>query len=102
MNINSPYWKPPAEFERRSFQTQKSNDLGFRNDIPYPLPATIGANYFGAGREQLDLPKELVYSSQGEYFARGGNVVPASGGKPLVNIYSSIYKHRRSDFTRRV
>jgi hypothetical protein len=101
MNINSPYWKPPAEFEKRTYQTQKSNDLGFRNDIPYPLPSTVGANYFGEGRQYLDLPKELVYDSRGEYFVPG-NIVPSTGGKPLVNIYSDIYKHKRSDYTRRV
>ena len=102
MNINSPYWQPPAEFGRMSFQKDKKNDLGFRNDLVYPLPTTIGANYFGEGRQHLDLPKELAFDPRGEYFARGGNVVPASGGKPLVNIYSDIYKHKRSDYIMRV
>ena len=103
MNINQPYWQPPAEFGKQTYQTQKSNDLGFRNDIPYPLPTTIGANYFGEGRQELALPKELAYDPRGEYFARGlANIVPSTGGKPLVNVYSEIFKHKRSDYTMRV
>jgi hypothetical protein len=102
MQINNPYWQPPVEFGKVTYAQSKTNDLGFRNDLVYPLPTTIGADYFGEGRQHLELPKELTFSTQGEYFGRGGNVVPATGGKPLINIYSDIYKYKRSDNTIRV
>ena len=57
MNINNPYWQPPVEFGKQTFVNTKPNELGFRNDLVYPLPTTIGANYFGEGRQHLDLPK---------------------------------------------
>ena len=101
MSITHAYWIPPAE---QDFKVQKANfkpgDLGFRNDIPWPLPVTIGAEYFGEGREELPLPKVLNSAIQGEYHARG-NIVPSSGGIPLVNIYSKIYKFKRGKTERR-
>ena len=102
MQINNPYWQPPAEFGKQTYLNTKPNDLGFRNDLVWPMPTTIGANYYGEGRQYLDLPKELVFDTRGEYFARGGNVIPSTGGKPLVNIYSDIYKHKRANHTMRV
>ena len=96
MSILNAYWVPPADqnFAVRQ-QNSKKSDLGFRHDIPWPLPATAGAEYFGAGKEDLPIvPQTLNTTFQGEYYARGG-AIPASGSIPLVNIYSNEYKFNR-------
>jgi hypothetical protein len=97
MSITSAYWVPPPDQDFKIQTTNtKPNDLGFRTDIPWPLPvAPHGGRYYGEGREHLDLRKELNTSVQGEYFARGGQVIPSTGGIPLVNIYDPIYKFSR-------
>ena len=101
MSILNAYWVPPAV---QDFVVHEDNpragDLGFRNDIPVELPVTVGAQYFGEGREELPIyPKTLNSSTQAEYHAVGG-AIPASGGIPLVNIYANEYKHSRADYER--
>ena len=98
MSVTSAYWIPPADqkFKVQTTNT-KPNDLGFRVDIPWPLPTTYGGRYYGEGREHLDLPKELNTSTQGEYFTRGGRVIPSTGGLPLVNVYDPVYKFSRAN-----
>ena len=99
MSILDAYWIPPATDDFVVSEVDpKKNDLGFRNDLVWPLPATIGAQYFGQGKERLELhPQTLNNTVQGEYFAIGGQI-PASGGVPLVNPYADIYKFKRSDY----
>jgi hypothetical protein len=97
MSIVNAYWVP--EPSRLKYSNTKPGDLGFRNDIPWPLPTTVGAEYFGGGREQLPLEKVLNTTSQGEYFPRGGNLIPASGGMPLINPFSKTYTHERDAYT---
>ena len=78
MSILNAYWVPPAV---QDFVVHEDNpragDLGFRNDIPVELPVTVGAQYFGEGREELPIyPKTLNSSTQAEYHAVGG-AIPA-------------------------
>ena len=95
MNILSAYWVPPVTDVR--FANHKERDLGFRNDIPWPLPATVGAEYFGEGRQELPLEKSLNATVQGEYHARGG-MIPSTGGIPLINPYSKTFNHARENY----
>jgi hypothetical protein len=96
MSVTSAYWVPPMDQEYQVQTTNhKKGDLGFRVNIPWPLPVSYGAGYAGEGREELYLKKELNTSTQTEYFPRGGNVIPATGGKPLVNIYKDEFKFTR-------
>ena len=97
MSIINTYWLAPVLDVKSA--NHKVGDLGFRNDLVYPLPATFGAEYFGQGREQLPLEKELNPTIQGEYFPRGGNVIPASGGVPLVNPYSKTFNFERDAYS---
>ena len=97
MSIVNAYWIP--EPSNVSTLNSKVNDLGYRNDLVWPLPATVGAEYFGGGRQELPLEKILNPTVQGEYFPRGGNVVPSSGGVPLVNPYSKAFTHERDAYS---
>ena len=97
--IINAYWLPEPTDVRAV--NHKPGDLGFRNDLPWPLPATVGAEYFGEGRNELPLEKELNTTFQGEYHMRGGNVVPSSGGVPLVNPYSKTFTHSRDAFSQK-
>ena len=95
--ITNAYWIPEPTHVKT--QNHKVSDLGFRNDIPWPLPTTVGAEYFGEGREELPLEKVLNPTVQGEYFSRGGDVIPSSGGVPLINPYSKRFTHERDAYT---
>ena len=98
MNESSPYWSIPQFYEYQ-IKTLKpvTNTLGFMVDLPWPLPTSVGEGYRGENQAFPGTQRELNYSTQGEYFARGGNVIPSTGGIPLVNIYDPIYKFKRSD-----
>jgi hypothetical protein len=103
-NLTDPYWRPPPHFLYNQGITQNNrleNDLGFRNSIPVGLPVTIGEGYFGSNEGKLNLPKQLVFTTQGEYFAPG-NTIPMTGNYPLVNIYNSIYTFKRSDHIQKI
>ena len=95
MSIINAYWIPPAwqQYEVAEINPKK-NDLGFRNDIPHRLPTTIGSQYYNEGRNELPLPKIIEFNPQGEYYAPD-NVIPATGGVPLINISDKIYKFER-------
>jgi hypothetical protein len=97
MSIVNAYWLPPVLDVTQA--NHKFRDLGFRNDIPWPLPATVGAEYYGQGRNELPLEKQLNRTVQGEYFPRGGHVIPASGGVPLINPYSAAMNFERGAYT---
>ena len=99
MNITNAYWVPPqTKYGTVSYSNTKAGDLGYRHDLPWPLPATVGAEYFGEGKQELPLEKSLNKTVQGEYFLRGGDVVPASGGVPMINPYSKTFTHSRAAY----
>ena len=99
MNILNAYWLPkPTENGTVGYSNTKAGDLGFRNDLVWPLPATVGAEYFGEGRQELPLEKTLNRTVQGEYFLRGGNVVPSTGGIPMINPFSKTFTHSRAAY----
>ena len=97
MNPSNPYWTAPLHY---SFDTKflkpVTHTLGFQMDLPWRLPTTVGEGY--AGENAAPDRRELVYSTQGEYFATD-NVVPSTGGQPQVNLYNPIYQFKRSDQT---
>lgn len=101
-NLTDPYWRPPPLFlyDRITQNNWKENDLGFRMPIPVNMPVTVG-QYFGSNESKLNLPKQIVNTTQGEYFAPG-NMVPMTGNVPLVNIYNPIYTFKRDDHIKRV
>ena len=101
MSITNAYWAPPATQEYNVTQyNPKVGDLGFRHALAWPLPVTVGAQYFGEGQQDLPIyPKRLNTSTRGETFAVG-NTVPSSGGVPLINIYDAEYKFARNQTDR--
>jgi hypothetical protein len=98
-SMTHPYWNVPPlyQYQTITFQNTMPNDLGFRNPIPVPLPATVG-QYRGSNEAALDLPKQLVYSGQPEYFTHGG-YIPAINNKPLINVHLPMYNFTRQDYT---
>lgn len=101
-NLTDPYWRPPPLYlyDKLTQFNWKENDLGFRNAIPVEMPVTTG-QYFGSNESTLNLPKQLAFSAQGEYFAPG-NYVPMTGDRPMVNIYNPIFTFKREDHVQRV
>ena len=101
--MTDPYWVPGPLYSagQITYQNHFENDLGFRNEIPVPLPITIGQSYFGSNEGALGLPKQLVFSNQGEYFTRGG-YLRTNEGKPVVNIYNPEFNFTRESVTRKV
>ena len=94
-SMTHPYWTPPQGqlFQTIKYENTMPGDLGFRNPIPVPLPATLGF-YGGSNESELDMPKKLTLSSQPEYFLRG-NYLPTIKGKPRVNMYLPMYNYSR-------
>ena len=101
MNLTNPYWTPPISynFPIKTFKPI-TKTLGFQHTLVWPMPSTIGEGYAGAGQLPGG-PRELVYSTQGEYTAID-NIVPSTGGKSMVNLYDPIYSYSRADRTVRV
>jgi hypothetical protein len=101
--MTDPYWVPGPLYSvgHITYQNEHFNDLGFRNEIPVPLPISVGQSYFGSNEGALGLPKQLVFSNQGEYFARGG-YLRTNNGKPMVNIYSPEFNFTRASVTKQV
>lgn len=102
-NLTDPYWRPPPLYlyDGITQNNWKENDLGFRNGIPVEMPVTVGSSYFGSNEGELNLPKQIVTTTQGEYFAPG-NYVPMADNKPLVNIYNPVFTFKRQDHVYRV
>jgi hypothetical protein len=97
-SMTHPYWNVPPLYQYNKItQTNHfEHELGFRNPIPVPYPATIGS-YMGSNEMELGLPKQLDHSGgQPEYFARGG-YIPAINNKPLINIYLPMYNFSREE-----
>ena len=101
--MTDPYWQPEPLYSMSQvkFQPYLYQDLGFRNEIPVPMPVTVGQSYYGSNESELNLPNQLVFSNQGEYFARG-EYLRASDGKPMVNIYNPEFNFTRDSVTQKV
>ena len=98
MNESNPYWSIPI-FYNYKVQALKpvSHTLGFQFDLPYRLPTTVGEGYRGENQPFPETRRELNYSTQGEYTAGVDNIVPSTGGIPMVNLYDPIFQFKRSD-----
>lgn len=101
MNAIHPFWQPPKFFVgQKSFKqtlTPIANNLGFQFQLPHPLPVTAG---FYDGQNPMDGRRELVFSSNPEYFAVN-NTVPSAGGVPLINPYTKAMQFSRRSVTAR-
>ena len=95
MNLSNPYWASDVTFEKIKTKPLLDQSLGFFTDIPWPLPSTAGA-YMGEGA--MPGRRELSFATEAnsEYFATD-NIVPSTGGVPMVNIYAGYFKFKRSD-----
>ena len=93
MNVSNPYWASDVKFKTIKTIPKLEHTLGFNFDIPWPLPSTAG-EYFG--EDAIPGRREMSYGTQGEYFATD-NIVPSTGGVPMVNIYAPHYRYKRSD-----
>ena len=102
ISMTDPYWTPAPLFGigKITFLNSQEGDLGFRHEIPVPMPVTVG-HYYGSNEGGLNLPKQLVTSGQGEYFVRGG-YLRSNEGKPMVNIYNPEFNFERASVTKRV
>jgi hypothetical protein len=102
-NLSDPYWRPPPLYlyNQLTQHNWNENDLGFRTPIPVEMPVTVGSAYYGSNESELNLPKQIVNTTQGEYFAPG-NMVPMTGNVPLVNIYNPVFTFNRADHVFRV
>ena len=87
MQVTSPYWFQP-EFNPVLRDKPIAGHLGFKTNIPWPAPVTVGSMYFGEGA--LPDRRTVETSPFGEYFAVN-NTVPTTGGGRTI-------RHYRSDF----
>ena len=94
MQPTSPYWFQP-EFQPKQELKSIAGDLGFQMRIPWPLPVTVGAIYSGEGAAPDR--REITTSPFGEWFAVD-NVIPSSGGVPLVNVKEPRFQYSRSKY----
>ena len=92
----NPYWDPPTVFKTRKMLKPIARDLGFQFALPWPLPVSAG---FYHGENPVWGRKQQVTASQPEWFATD-NIIPSSGGIPLVNPHTAEMKFNRSQFTR--
>ena len=98
MNPSNVYWAP----EQNNVQTLKPFDYqGFLFNLPYQDPVSTPMGYSGDGSENIYGKRELVFTTQPEYFAVGG-IVPTTAGIPRMDINSAAAKHSREHFTVRV
>ena len=98
MQATSPYWFRP-EFQPVLRDKPIVGHLGFKMNLPWPAPVTVGAIYSGEGG--LPDRRTVETSPFGEYFAVD-NIIPSSGGVPLVNTKNPIYTFSRDDFVYRI
>ena len=104
MQETSPYWNQQVEFQPKQELLGASGHLGFRMNIPWPMPVTVGSMYLGEGaltdrREIANIP--MGEAPWGEYLAVD-NVIPSAGNVPLVNVQDPIYQYRRDRWVYRV
>ena len=93
MNVSNPYWAPDLQFTAIKTKAKLANTLGFDIQIPWPLPSTAGEY---VGEDAIPGRREMSYGTQGEYFAVD-NIIPSTGGIPMVNYYAPWYSYKRSD-----
>ena len=99
MNVTHPFWQVPKQFVgQKSFKQTLppvANTLGFTFQLPWPLPVSAG---WYDGQNAMWGRRELVFSSQPEYFAVE-NIIPSAGGVPLINPYAPEMKFSRKMVT---
>ena len=98
MQITSPYWVQP-DFQPKQMLKGMAGHLGFINRIPWPQPVTVGAIYSGQG--SLPDRREMTTSAFGEWFAID-NIIPSSGGVPLINVKEPRFQYSREQFVHRI
>ena len=98
MQVTSPYWFRPEFRPTKSLQGM-TDHFGFQLSIPWPLPVTVGAIYAGEGAAPDR--REITTSAFGEYFAVN-NIIPSSGGVPLVNVKEPRFQYSRENFIHRI
>lgn len=98
MNPTQPYWTPPPVYSTRKTLKPVANTYGFQFTLPWPQPTSAGT-YFGEGA--VPGRRELVYRSDPEWHAVQ-NILPSSGGVPLINPYTAEMKFDREHYTARV
>ena len=100
MQVSNSYWAPDLKFQERKTKPFLDKTLGFTMDIPWPLPTSVG---FYSGEGAIPGRRELSFQRehQAESFATD-NIIPSSGGIPLINMYLPHYKFKRSDVTFKV
>ena len=90
-----PYWEPPIEFKPRKQLKPIVRTMGFQFNLPWPLPVTAGYYY---GEQPVPQRREYVYSSLPEWFATD-DIMPSTGGIPLMNPYTHEMRFSRDDYT---
>ena len=98
MQATSPYWFQP-EFQPVIRSKPIAGTLGFKTNIPWPAPVTVGAIYSGDGA--LPDRREISTAPFGEYYAVN-NIIPSSGGVPLYNIKDPVFTFSRDNFVYRI
>ena len=98
MQPTSPYWFQP-EFQPKQMLKSLTGHLGFQTQIPWPQPVTVGAIYSGDGA--LPDRREITTSPFGEWYAID-NIIPSSGGVPLVNVNEPRFQYSRAKFVHRI
>ena len=101
MNPTLPFYSSEPAFDSKAYVNTKPDDFGYRFHAPAAMPVSVGW-YYGSNEHELNLPKEIVTSAQGEYFAVGNNEIPNYAGVPLVNVFSPEYNYERAQSTIRL
>ena len=95
MNLSNPYWTAPSDFSPKKSLWDFTRDRGFQWNLPWPMPVSAGW-YYG---EQPEMGRrQHVFRADPEWVAFG-DVIPSTGGIPMVNPYSDEMKFKRSDYT---
>ena len=90
-----PYWQAPKEYKPHTFQKPIARSIGFQFALPWRLPVTAG---FYFGENPVWGRREQSTETQPEYFATD-NIIPSSGGIPMINPHTQDMKYRREDHT---
>ena len=98
MQVTSPYWFQP-EFQTKRSHKPLTRHLGFQMAIPWPLPVTVGAIYAGEGAAPDR--REITTSAFGEWFAVN-NIIPSTGGVPMINVKEPRFQYSREKFVHRI
>ena len=99
MNLTNPYWRAPTEYNLQKFDKPISNSRGFLFNLPHRQPVTAGY-YYGQNQPQVNTRKpQIVTDSRPEYYSVQ-NIIPTTGGRPLIDIKSKEMTFDRRKFTK--